>query len=398
MSYHVRVLAGRVDRGAGSHVYHQELARRLAARGHRVSLICFNADADAGPGVEVHAIPPPAKSTWPLVWRFDAVRHYRHCVRRLLNLDLSPADVVIAGEHLFLKTHRRRFPKTPWIYLPHSFLVGHEIESYNLPKSAEAVTRGLYVHLQKWALRHATRTMRFTQLACDALSERYPDIEPRFFINPMATELPPPVARSAGARPVRLVWVGRLVRGKRIDVAIDALARIPAKNWVFDVVGDGNARAALEEQARRLGLSERVFFHGFQNDPAKWYDQADLLLFPSRLENFPVTMVEAMSHGVACLAMRGDGVRYHTANAEIVEHGRDGFLADSDEHFGRLLGDLLQDPARLRIAGNAARETVTRRYTWEPHLERYEQLFEQLAAPALARVPAAADLVGVAAR
>jgi glycosyltransferase involved in cell wall biosynthesis len=378
MRYHIRVLAGRVDRGAGSHVYHQQLVRRLAARGHRVSLVCFDSNPDVGRDVEVHTVALPETPSLPFMWRFHALLSYRHCYRGLLGLPLPPADVVIAGEHLFLKAHARRFPDTPWIYLAHSLVVDQEIRSYNLPPLMSSATRALYVHLQKWALRHATRTMRFTQVACRTLTERYPGITPRFFISPMATEMPEPAVRPAAAAPVRLLWVGQLIPRKRIDLALDALARVTAANWVFDIVGDGGARAELQEQARRLGIADRVFFHGFQSDPSAWYRRADLLVFPSWLENFPVTMVEAMSQGVACLAMRGDGVRYHTANAEIVEHGRDGFLADSDDHFARLLGELVQQPRRLRDAGDAARETVRRSYTWDRHLDRFEQLFDEI--------------------
>ena len=398
VQYHIRVLAGRVDRGAGSHVYHQELVQRLAARGHRVSLVSFDPNPAVGTNVEIHAVPLPAPTSFPFLWRFTAVRNYRHCHRGLLQLDLPPADVVIAGEHLFMKAHARRFPQTPWVYLPHSLLVDQEIASYNLPKFLEVVTHRLYVRLQEWALRHATRTMRFTRLACDALTKRYPSIQPRYFINPMATEMPPWAPRPPAAQPVRLLWVGQLIPRKRIELALEALAKTDSPNWIFNVVGDGSARSDLEEQARRLGLADRVSFHGFQSDPSDWYRQADLLVFPSWLENFPVTMVEAMSHGVACLAMRGDGVRYHTANAEIVEHGRDGFLADSDEHFCRLLAELIQRPEQLRAAGEAARDTVKRNYTWDHHLHRFEQLFEQLVAPALARTPADGDLVSIAAR
>ena len=392
-TYHVRVLAGRVDRGAGSHVYHQELVRRLAARGHRVSLVCFDPHPDVGTNTEVHAVPLPAPTSFPLLWRFAAVRNYRHCYHRFFELDLPPADVVIAGEHLFLKPHARRFPDTPWVYLAHSLLVDQEIRSYNLSALMYWATRSLYVHLQKWALRRATRTMRFTRVACEALTQRYPGIRPRFFINPMATEMPPLATRPPAAPPVRLLWVGQLIPRKRIELALDALAQVASANWVFDVVGDGAARPQLEEQTRRLGLADRVFFHGFQSDPSDWYRRADLLLFPSWLENFPVTMVEAMSHGVACLAMRGDGVRYHTANAEIVEHGRDGFLADSDEDFGRLLAELLERPQQLRTAGEAARETVQRLDTWDRHLDRLEQLFDELAGPRLASARAGGDLV-----
>ena len=76
-------------------------------------------------------------------------------------------------------------------------------------------------------------------------------------------------------------------------------------------------------------------------------------------------MVESMSHGVACLCMRGDGARYHTANHEILENGVDGFLADSDEAFCHELERLICTPALLRAAGEQARQTVAERYTWD---------------------------------
>jgi glycosyltransferase involved in cell wall biosynthesis len=202
-----------------------------------------------------------------------------------------------------------------------------------------------------------------------------------FFVNPMGTDLPEPQARSAPSGPVRLLWVGQLIARKRIEVALSALATVPHLSWRFDVVGAGDQRAALERRAAELGLQDRVVFHGFQEQPAPWYRQADLLLFPSWLENSPVTMLEAMSYGVPCLAMRADGVRFHNANAEIIRDGEDGFLASDDDEFMRLLADLVAHPAPLRPAGDAARQAIASRHTWHHHLERYETLFDELAAP-----------------
>jgi glycosyltransferase involved in cell wall biosynthesis len=354
-----------------------ELARRLAERGHHVSMVCFEALPEACHGIEVHKVPLPEKQSGWGLWRFSALRNARHCARGLDQLPLEPVDVVIGGEHMFLKPHHRRFPQTPWLYLAHSLLVDEEIRSYNLPWLMQWVTTRLYVHLQKWALRHADRTFRFTRMACDAMDRRY-GLHPRYFINPIGTDLAPARERTGTTLPVRLLWVGQLIPRKRINLALEALGRLSSADWVFDVVGDGCSRLELEEQTRRLGLEKRVRFHGFQKDPSSWYRRADMLLFPSWLENFPVTMVEAMSYGVACLALRGDGVRYHNANAEMMEHGRDGFLAQDDEDFCRQLEALLQQLDRLRAAGDAARETVASKYTWEKHLDRLDELFDDL--------------------
>ena len=381
MTYHVRVLAGRVDRGAGSHVYHLELVKRLAARGHRVSLVCFAALPEAAGCAEVFAVLGRDRPAGRLLWRFASLLDARHYRRGLARLDLSPADVVVGGEHLFLREHCRRFPRTPWIYLPHSLLVDQEIRSYNLPPLMRWISTALYVRLQRWALNRADRTLRFTEMSCGALLERYgKSVRPRFFVNPQATELPAPPGERPAGDTVRLLWVGQLIARKRIGLALSALAGVRQGDWQFDVVGDGVERPALEKQARALGLEERVRFHGFQADPSPWYRAADLLLFPSWLENFPLTMLEAMGHAVPCLAMRGDGVRYHTANAEVIEHGRDGFLADSDEGFAAQLGELVRQRERLRAAGAEARRTVARRYTWERHLDALEEVFAELVA------------------
>src|SRR5256885_195174 len=92
MSYRVRVLAGRVDRRAGSHFYHLELVQRLTARGHRVSLVCFGPEPKGLECEEVLAIapPPPARK---VLWRFQSLFDARHYSRELARLPLAPVDV-----------------------------------------------------------------------------------------------------------------------------------------------------------------------------------------------------------------------------------------------------------------------------------------------------------------
>jgi glycosyltransferase involved in cell wall biosynthesis len=194
----------------------------------------------------------------------------------------------------------------------------------------------------------------------------------------MGIDLPSVVEPKPINDPLKILWVGQLIPRKRIDVALDALASLRRYNWVFDIVGDGQSREALEGQTQRLGLQDRVRFHGFQADPFSWYRAAHLLLFPSWLENSPVSMLESMSCGVPCLAMRGDAVHFHNANAEIIDDGRDGFLAESDEHLGFQLERILKEPGILREVGKAARQTIVTRHTWNKHLDRYESLFEEL--------------------
>jgi glycosyltransferase involved in cell wall biosynthesis len=379
--YHVRVLAGRLDCGAGSHVYHRQLVRRLAGRGHRVSVVCFQKAPELADCAECYECPLAPFDQSPLVWRFAALRQYRRCTRLLRRLALPPADVVIAGEHLFLKGHARAFPGTPWIYLPHSLVVSREIESYRLPRIMGWVTSRLYRHLQTWALERADRTLRFTQRGCDALRQHYGGrVRPRFVVNPVGVDLPAPDRQPRGGE-VRLLAVGQLVYGKRIDFLIRLLGAFRSLRWRLDVVGDGAMRSVLEAMTEEQGLGGRVHFHGHQADPGPFYRGADLLLFPSRCESLGLVLLEAMSHGVPCLAFRSDGVTSSNVTEELVEHGRTGLLATGEHGFQSQLESVLRRPDILGPLGPAARRCVAQTYSWERHLEGYEHLFDQLVRP-----------------
>lgn len=380
MTYHIRILAGQLNRSAGSHVYHIELTRRLAARGHTVSIVCLGSGAAVRDVAEVVEINPIEVQDTPLVWRCASLARAWSCSRQLRHKSLARADVVIGGEHLLLRPHAAMFTDTPMIYHPHSFTVDREIEGYGLPRGMRCVTRWVYRRLQRWALDHADRTMRFTKTACEALQQAYgASVHPRFVINPMGIELPDETRGEVSREePARLLCLGALIPGKNIELAIRALADLRQWNWHLDIVGDGPLREELEQQVQRAGLAERIVFHGFQRDPTPYLRTADLLLLPSKSENSPVAMLEAMSYGVPCLAMRADGKEYFNANEDLIEDGHTGLLAKDEEHFVQLLEGVLCQPRQLEPLGHAAREHVARHHTWDRHLDRYEELFGEL--------------------
>jgi glycosyltransferase involved in cell wall biosynthesis len=362
----------------GSHLYHKELVRRLTARGHHVSVVCFTADEETHRIADVHELPRPALRRTRFAWRLASLIDFVSLSRRLRKLDLAPADVVVAGEHLFLKAHWKMFPQTPWIYLPHSLVVAQEIENYRLPAVMHWITLCLYEKLQRWALNHANCTLRYsTQKSCEALVSHYGRaVHPRFVINPVGIDLPQYSIKRCGD-PVRLLTVSQLIYRKGLDIALAALSGLRQYRWELDVVGHGELRKALEGQAKDLGVADRVRFHGLQA-PAEWYRQADLLLFPSRSESLGLVLLEAMSHGVPCLGFKPDGKQFCNVNDEVIEHNRTGLLADGESDFRAQLESALRQPERLACLGERARQHVAQHFVWDKHLEGYEMLFEQL--------------------
>jgi glycosyltransferase involved in cell wall biosynthesis len=189
----------------------------------------------------------------------------------------------------------------------------------------------------------------------------------------LGTDLPParrghlpPALGGLPQPPPALVTVAHLVARKRHADVIRALAvlgqRHPKLRYV--VVGEGPERLALEGLAARLGVAERVEFHG-QLEPRAAIALArrcTLFVMPSTEEAFGVAYVEAMAGGVPAIGCRGE------PGPEEIAAAGDGLVLVPPGDIERLtqrIDELLGDPQRLREVGQRARATVAANFTWE---------------------------------
>lgn len=134
--------------------------------------------------------------------------------------------------------------------------------------------------------------------------------------NVVSTDLFHPADRSdrhGSAR--RLLFVGLLdpLHKKGVPYLFEALMLLQDEVpplWHLDIVGDGPARPVYEEMAARLGLTDRVTFHGLKSKPevAEFMRRADLFVLPSMWENLPCVLIEAMASGLPVVASKTGGV------------------------------------------------------------------------------------------
>jgi N-acetyl-alpha-D-glucosaminyl L-malate synthase BshA len=137
------------------------------------------------------------------------------------------------------------------------------------------------------------------------------------------------------------------------------------------VVGDGPDRPHAEQLARDLGVSDRVTFVGMQSNVLEYLSMADLYLMSSSSESFGLSALEAMSCGVPVVAYRVGGM------PEVILDGRTGLLVAPGDAaaLGEAAVMLLEDDARRRRFGRAARRRVLEEFTAERIVRQYEALY-----------------------
>jgi glycosyltransferase involved in cell wall biosynthesis len=183
-----------------------------------------------------------------------------------------------------------------------------------------------------------------------------------------------------GGAPLAL-YIGHISYGSEVNLALEALPRVVAAvpDIRVVIVGAGDGLPALQEQARRAGLAERVIFTGWvdqQQIPA-YLAAADLALYPYRdtLVNrakspSKITAYMAMGKPIVATAV-GENVTY-------LDGGRAGLLTSPDDArtFAEGMVALLRDPARAAELGRRAERRIWEHYDWSRRVLQVEGAYQ----------------------
>jgi len=107
------------------------------------------------------------------------------------------------------------------------------------------------------------------------------------------------VSMPRGVEQFHFITVGRLDKGKNHKLLIEAVRETNASLYI---IGDGPLRSALLEQIERLGLQERVFLLGRQENPYAYLAHADCFVFGSNHEGMPNVLLEALACGLPVIS------------------------------------------------------------------------------------------------
>ena len=161
--------------------------------------------------------------------------------------------------------------------------------------------------------------------------------------------------------------VGSLGHQKGFDVLLAAFVRLSDPALHLVILGEGPLRGQLEEQARALGIEERVHMPGFVKCPTDVISQAEVFVLSSRWEGFPNVLLEALYSGTPVVSTDCDG-----APRSMLENGRHGHLVAPDDPGAlcegieaALVAPVGTPESRRARAGDFSAETITKKYLEE---------------------------------
>ena len=190
------------------------------------------------------------------------------------------------------------------------------------------------------------------------------------------------MSESRGSDVTRILWIGRMIKWKRVDLLIKALAKLKneGKKFELTLVGNGSERKYLEKLAKKLlGASFYEFKEFIPSDEVlSLMAQYDIYVLPSNAyEGWGAVVNEAMSVGCAVIASDKTG-----AGASLIEHGVNGFLFKSgcEDSLYDCLSQLVNNKNLINDFSRKSRLSIKENWTPAVAAERLLEVFSALVA------------------
>jgi glycosyltransferase involved in cell wall biosynthesis len=181
--------------------------------------------------------------------------------------------------------------------------------------------------------------------------------------------------RASGDEKV-VVAAGRLTRQKAFDRLIDAWAHVAPRHpdWQLRIFGEGPKRDSLQRRIQRHGVADSAHLMGFTNRLPDELARASLYVMTSRVEGFPMVLLEAMGVGLPVVS-----VDCYTGPSDIVTDGVDGRIVPEEDRpaLVEAMSELMGDDARRKAFGVRALEAAGR-YELGDITARWEERLTEL--------------------
>jgi glycosyltransferase involved in cell wall biosynthesis len=186
----------------------------------------------------------------------------------------------------------------------------------------------------------------------------------------------------------RVITAARLSKEKGIDILLRAWVNVikQEKGIKLIVLGDGLLAGTLKRLCHSLGLTESVEFTGMVQNVTEYLRNGDLFILPSRTEGLSNSLLEAMSHGIPCIAtdVGGNSELLVSGNQKIVPGkyviGQNGLLINPDDTEGlaKAILYLIRNSDTRELMGRRGRAFVGENFSIELVADKYISLYQHM--------------------
>lgn len=163
---------------------------------------------------------------------------------------------------------------------------------------------------------------------------------------------------------------------KRLDVWLDIARAIHDKHpdTKFIIVGDGVLKKEIHQKYQSLEMQDYLHFVGLQAETRPYLQAMDIFMMSSEFEGLPIALLEAMSMGCMPACTAAGGI------PELVKDNNNGVLVPVNDpmQFVERLSPYLQQPDKIKILGNAARETVIGSFSMQKMVSEIENIYNNI--------------------
>lgn len=356
--------------GGGAKVVYG-VATRLAARGHSVDLFTMHYRGlpreEKVAGVNVWRVPGvrlsmstcyfPEMIPYVIFASYTAVRH-----ARLRQYSLNHTHFIFPGGIVAYLVKKRT--GLPYIITAH----GSDVPHYN-PDRFRLLHRLLRPFWRK-VVASADLIICPSKSIEDLIRLNGGSVNTRIIPNAIDTEKFKPRQKN----PRNLLVVTRMFERKGVQFLLRALAG-RGSEFNINIVGDGPYLPTLKTLAKELQIEARFWGH-VDNDSAQLkelYETASIFVFTSEAENFPIVLLEAMIAGAAIITSSGTGCAEVVGDTALLVPVRD------HEAIRRALDRLVADPDLVVRLGQAARQRVIARFSWDGVIDQHIEAYREFA-------------------
>jgi len=363
----------------GSEVRNHEVAKRLVKKGHEVHIIgakFWKGKRDIEiEGVKIHGLHNYARLYNPQGKRklIDPLILSSKIFLYLLKDDF---DLIDNASFVYFNCYTTKIvsllKRVPLIFTWHQYFGDYLLEYFGKLKGAIAII------LESTSAKLTKHNVAVSSYIKDELIRQGVHEKNIFVINNGA-DISLINSIKSKKKKYDLIFVGRLNYQKNLPLLVESVRLLSEEYPKIRVciVGGGVEQKNIQRLVEKYGLNGNFHFTGELRDKKKVFEHmksSRIFVLPSRLEGFPLTIVEANACGVPVVAARTK----HNDISEYVRNGENGLVAGLNPvDFSDAIGKLLKDKKKVKFMSKRS-ILKAKEYDWDKIADRQEKYYQEV--------------------